>query len=373
MDAYQTRRRALAAKLASDHVAMALFEDTEGRRDPSIRYFSGHPGDALLFIAADGRSLLVPWDVNMAASLAHVEDIVAYGEFKRSPFSAMAGAIERLGIKPGSVIDLPAVTPYPMYIDYVDACPDHDFRCTEDGSTKHASAMRAVKDADEIAIYRAVSAITDAAMDDIEAGVRSGRFKTETDLALFIERFLRENGCEATGFETLAAGPSRSFGIHCFPAYTAAAFATEGMSILDFGLSYKGYTSDVTMTFVKGKPSPKRAEMIALVRKAHSDAVAACKPGVKSRDIALIVDAIFSEKGYVMPHGLGHGIGLEAHEAPAVRSREDNEWVLAPGHMITIEPGLYDPEAGGVRLENDVMITESGAEVLTHSRIVELG
>jgi Xaa-Pro dipeptidase len=233
--------------------------------------------------------------------------------------------------------------------------------------------MRAVKDADEIAIYRAVSAITDAAMDDIEAGIRSGRLETETDVALFIERFLRERGCEATGFETLAAGPSRSFGIHCFPAYTAAAFATEGMSILDFGLSYKGYTSDVTMTFVKGKPDAKRAEMMALVRKAHREAIAACKPGVRSRDVALIVDGIFSEKGYVMPHGLGHGVGLEAHEMPAVRSREDNDWVLAPGHIITIEPGLYDTAAGGVRLEDDVLITETGAEVLTHARIVELG
>jgi Xaa-Pro dipeptidase len=233
--------------------------------------------------------------------------------------------------------------------------------------------MRAIKDSDELAIYRAVSAITDAAMDDIEAGVRSGRLATETDVALFIERFLRERGCEATGFETLAAGPSRSFGIHCFPAYTAAAFATEGMSILDFGLSYKGYTSDVTMTFVKGKPDAKRAEMIALVRKAHRESIAACKPGVRSRDVALIVDGIFSEKGYAMPHGLGHGVGLEAHEMPAVRSREDNEWVLAPGHIITIEPGLYDPAAGGVRLEDDVLITETGAEVLTHARIVELG
>lgn len=373
MNTYETRRHALAAKLASDHIALALFEDTEGRRDPSIRYFSGQPGDALLFITAKGRSLLVPWDMNMAASMAHIEDMVAYGDFKRSPFAALTGALERLDIQAGSVIDLPAVTPYPMYIEYVETCPDYDFRCSGDGASKHAAAMRAVKDTDELAIYRAVSAITDAAMDDIETGIRTGRLVTETDVALFIERFLREHGCEAAGFETLAAGPSRSFGIHCFPAYTASEFATQGMSILDFGLSYKGYTSDVTMTFVRGKPDPKRTEMIALVRKAHREAIAACKPGIRSRDVALLVDGIFSEKGYVMPHGLGHGVGLEPHEMPAVRSREDNEWILAPGHIITIEPGLYDTAAGGVRLEDDVLITETGAEVLTHSRIVELG
>lgn len=372
MEAYKARRQALAERLVTDHIAMAMFEDTEGRRDPSIRYFSGHPGDALLFIAADGRSILVPWDINMAATMASVETVTAYEEFKRSSLAAMAYAVETLGIPAGSVIDLPAVTPYPKYIDYVEVCPDHDFRCVEEGASAAAAAMRAVKDAAEIAIYREVSAITDAAMDEVESGVRSGRLRTEADVALFIERFLRERGCEATGFDTLAAGPSRSFGIHAFPAYTAAAFATEGMSILDFGLSYKGYTSDVTMTFVRGRPDEKRAEMIALVKKAHREAIAACKPGVKSRDVALLVDAIFAEKGYKMPHGLGHGIGLEAHEMPPVRSREDNDWVLAPGHMITIEPGLYDLEAGGVRLEDDILITGTGHEVLTHSRIVEL-
>jgi Xaa-Pro dipeptidase len=73
-----------------------------------------------------------------------------------------------------------------------------------------------------------------------------------------------------------------------------------------------------------------------------------------------------------MPHGLGHGIGLEAHEAPSLRSQADNNWILAPGMIITIEPGLYDPVHGGCRLENDVLVTETGAEVLTDARIIRL-
>jgi Xaa-Pro dipeptidase len=351
---------------------MALFEDTEGRRDPAIRYFTGHPGDALLFIAADGRSYLVPWDINMARSMASIEDMTAYAEFKRSPFTAMMGAIERLGVPAGSVIDLPSVTPYPMFVDYVEACPDHDFRCIEDGSTKATALLRSVKDDDEIAMYKTVCSITDAAMDEIEARVHSGALTTEIDVALFIERFLRDRGCESAGFETLAAGPSRSFGIHAFPACTAAPFATEGMSILDFGLSWKGYTSDVTMTFVRGSLSDKRARMMELVQQAHDAAVSMCRPGVRTIDIAAAVDELFAKHSFTMPHALGHGVGLQAHEAPAVRNREDNNWVLSPGHVITIEPGLYDPEAGGVRLEDDVLITETGAEVLTHSRIVRL-
>lgn len=372
MNAYAKRRHTLAESLAAQGQAMAMFEDAEGRRDPSIRYFSGHPGDALLFIAADGRSLLMPWDMNMASAMASIDRTEAYTAFDRSPYKAMAGAIACLGIKHGSKIDLPSVTPYPMYIGYVEACPDHDFDCSESGSSRTAATMRAVKDEAEIAVYQKVSAITDKAMDRIETGVREGKLLSEADVALFIERFLREEGCERSGFDTIAAGPSRSFGIHAFPSYTAAPFATDGMSILDFGLVYDGYTSDVTMTFIRGKVCDKRAEMIALVRQAYDEAIALCSPGRKSRDIALRVDTIFSEKGYVMPHGLGHGVGLEAHEMPPVRSRSDNDWTLLPGHIITIEPGLYDPELGGVRLEDDVLITATGCEVLTHSRIVYL-
>jgi len=369
---YENRRKALAASLVAGHVEMALFEDTEGRRDPAIRYFTGHPGDALLFIAADSRSFLVPWDINMAHAMASIGDMTPYAEFKRNPFIAMMGAIERLGIPRGSVIDLPAVTPYPMFIEYVEACPDHDFRCTENGSSQAAALLRSIKDNDEIALYRTVSSITDAAMDEIEARVHSGALSTEIDVALFIERFLRDRGCESAGFESLVAGPSRSFGIHAFPACTAAPFASAGMSILDFGLSWKGYTSDVTMTFIRGTLSDTGARMVELVQQAHDTAVSMCRPGVRTRDVAAAVDDLFAAHLYTMPHALGHGVGLQAHEAPAVRNREDNNWVLAPGHIITIEPGLYDPEAGGVRLEDDVLITETGAEVLTHSRIVRL-
>ncbi|HOX91550.1 MAG TPA: Xaa-Pro peptidase family protein [Spirochaetales bacterium] len=372
MNAYKARREKLAASLAQRGIAMAVIEDTEGRRNPSIRYLSGHPSDALLFITSDARSLLVPWDVNMAAKMASVDQTAPYTDFGRSPFNAVEGALKRLDIPKGSVIDLPSSTPYPLYIKYVETSPDYDFVCQEESCKETVVNMRAVKDQAELELYRRVSAITDQVMDAIEAQVRSGAFKTESDVALFIEKELRAKGCERTGFDTIAAGPSRSFGIHAFPSYTGAAFGSDGMSILDFGLVLDGYTSDVTMTFVRGKLEGKRAQMVALVQKAYDEAVAMCAPGVKSRDIALHVETVFAKNDYTMPHGLGHGVGLEAHEMPSVNTRETNTWVLAPGHIITIEPGLYDPALGGVRLENDVLITEKGHEVLTHSRIVQL-
>ena len=371
-ETYAGRRARVAARLREEDIAALLIEDTEGRRDTSIRYLTGQPGDALLVISAAGPSVLIAWDVNMANALAKVDEILAYTDFERRAIKALEGALARLGVAKGSRVELPAVTPYPAYVDYVEALPDYDLVCRSDGLDAFILGLRAVKDSAEVALYRRVSALTDGLMDELEAAVKAGRIATEMDAALFIERECRIRGCEGTGFETLAAGPSRSFGIHAFPPYGSGAFASPGMTILDFGLKLEGYTSDVTMSFIRGKVSKKAEEMVELVEKAYAACVARCAPGVPSRQVALAADEVFSAAGYAMPHALGHGVGLEAHESPAVRSRVDNEAILAPGHIITIEPGLYDPEAGGVRLENDVLITQEGSEVLTHSRIVRL-
>jgi len=234
------------------------------------------------------------------------------------------------------------------------------------------SGMRSVKDPAEIALYRRAAAITDKLVDMLEAAVRSGKAETETDVALLIERECRAAGCEGVGFETIAAGPTRSFGIHAFPPFGGGRFGGEGMSILDFGVKLEGYTTDVTMTFLRGTLGPERERMVELVLEARKAALATIKPGVRTRDTALAVDAVFAEAGLAMPHGLGHGIGLEAHEAPALRSRADNEDVFAAGNVVAVEPGLYHPELGGVRYEDDFLLTESGCELLTHSRIVRL-
>jgi Xaa-Pro dipeptidase len=164
----------------------------------------------------------------------------------------------------------------------------------------------------------------------------------------------------------MAAGPTRSFGIHAFPAYTGGRFGGSGLSILDFGLKYAGYTSDV-------EPLTKTQEkMLSLTEKAYKLALSMIKPDVSAKDIGIAVDTFFGRSKKVMSHSLGHGIGLEAHEAPYLRSRADNEWILEPGMIITLEPGLYDTVHGGCRLENDILITETGAEVLTNARIIRL-
>ncbi|MDR2796885.1 MAG: Xaa-Pro peptidase family protein [Treponema sp.] len=373
---YEDRRNKLYQWMAEERVGLAMFEHTEARQDPSIRWMTGHPGDGLLFLGFDpqgkSHSLLVPWDINIALIYAEADSVIPYTEFERQPLKAFQGAIAYFKIPFGSKVEIPPVTPYPLFLHYVEAFIDFEVLCRNGGIHREVEVLRAVKDPKEIGIYRNLSAITNELIDVLEEQIRSGELNTEGAVALFIEAECRKRGCEGMGFETLAAGPQRSFGIHPFPAYTGGDFATPGLSILDFGLKYGGYTSDVTLTFVRAPLSRTQERLLTLTERAYRLALAMVGEGTAAKTIAAAVDAFFGNAKKSMPHALGHGIGLEAHESPSLRNRADNDWVLKPGMIFTLEPGLYDPAHGGCRLENDILLTEAGTEVLTNARIIRL-
>ena len=360
--------------LQDEHIVAAIFEDTEQRRSPLVRYFSGHPTDALLVVTDGSENLLVPWDENLAAERAKCHFMLPYTKFGMNPAKAAAAALKELEVPLNVRVEVPETTPYPLFLEYVDELKDYEVVCRRYGTDEEAANMRMIKDAWEIGLTRKACAIADGIADEIEKKLRAGQLKTEADVALFIEKEARKAGAEGTSFATIAAGPSRSCMIHAFPSFTSAEFGAEGLSILDFGVLYNGYTSDMTLTFVRGPLSPLQEKMIAAVELAYSEALNLYKPGSIIREAALKADEIFLQNEMEMPHGLGHGIGLAVHEAPFVRSRRtgNSNLKFAPGMIATLEPGLYSKEAGGVRLENDVLITPEGNEVLTHSRIVYL-
>lgn len=368
----QARRGRFVRMLREERVAAAVFEDTEGRRDPAIRYFTGHPGDAVLVISAEGESILFPWDENMAVATANADMFIPLTRFSRKPVSAVFSAMRRLRIPDGGRIDIPPSMPYPQFLRYVDALPGYNVLCRETGSHSRAVSMRAEKDDYEIERIREAARVTDLLIGRLEEGIRSGSIQTETDAALLIERECRAEGCEDTGFGTLVANPERSFGIHCFPPYTAGRFPAEGLSIIDFGVKMDGYTSDVTVTFAMGKLSAEQETQLDLIQEAYESALELYKPGVAVRAAAAKADAVFARAKRAMPHSLGHGIGLEAHEFPTIKPSAPRGDTFLPGMVVTLEPGLYSRSAGGCRLENDVLITEDGNEVLTSSRIIRL-
>jgi Xaa-Pro dipeptidase len=371
-DVYRARREKLAAWMKENSVSLVVLSDFEDARDLSLRYLSGHPQDALLFVSDAAQSLLVPWDINLAQKHAHADKIAPYSAYGRKKAKTAAAVAAELGLSKGANIEFSSQTAYPEVKKIEDALHGYNVLCRDKGFSVELKKHRAKKDDAEIALYRKLCALTDRMSEDVIGRVISGQLRTEADIALFIEKRCREEGCEGTGFDTLCAGAERSFGIHCFPSWTGAEFAGAGLSILDYGLVLEGYTSDVTLAFARGHLSKKQEEMLALVEEAAERAFRMAAPGASSLAIAKNVEGFFKESGFEMPHGLGHGIGLEAHEYPAVNTVEEYDTALEPGFVFTLEPGLYDGREGGCRLENDILITETGAEKLTHSRIVRM-
>ncbi len=368
---YSDRRKRFIQKMKEEKLDAVIFEDTEDHRDPSIRYFSGHTNDAALVISAAGNSVLIPWDENLAHRNAFVEKIIPSTRYERNYLRGIKAVLGTMKFT-SQRIEISPATPYPKFLEYIDELNNYDILCKEKGIHDYAVQMRSIKDEYEIECTKEAARIGDLIIDEIEKEIKNGKIKTETDVALLIERECRVHGCERTGFDTLAAGPDRSFAIHAFPNYTAGLWPAKGLSILDFGVVYKGYTSDTTVTVAKGELSPGQKELLELVKKASTECLELYKKDVPVKAAAAKADEIFTRSHRSMPHGLGHGIGLEIHEAPFVRQRATSEEKFLPGMIVTLEPGLYDPELGGVRLENDVLITEKGNEVITHSRIIEL-
>jgi Xaa-Pro dipeptidase len=320
----------------------------------------------------DKQAVLVPWDINIATIYANTDMIIPYAEFCHQSIYALRNTAEFLKVPYGSRLEIPMDTSYRMFLQFVEEIADFDVLCRSGGVHEAVRELRTIKDEEEIRIYRQASKITNEIIDLLEDMIRSEKLKTETDVALFIEAEARRRECEGTGFETMAAGPGRSFGIHAFPAYTEAAFAGPGLSILDFGLRFQGYTTDVTLTFVREPLTRQQEKLLSLTERAYKLALSVVADGISAREVAAVADALFGKSKKTMPHALGHGIGLEAHEAPFLRNRSDNVHQLQAGMVFTLEPGLYDPVHGGCRLENDILLTGSGAEVLTGARIIRL-
>lgn len=367
---YNARREKLFAFMTENNITAAVFEDTEGRRDPAVRYFTGHPSDALWICTLDGKNVLVPWDENLAKERSIDVKLVPYNKYGRKNTEAVREVLKSFKKKGSRIkVELSPVTPYPLFLQYVDSLNGWDVLCRENSVHDFVRALRACKDEYEIECTKEAARVGDLIIEKIEKGIDDNSIKTEMDVSLLIERELRLNGCERNGFDTLAAGPSRSFAIHAFPGYTSAPWPGKGLSILDFGVVFEGYTSDTTLTVVKDATEEQK-KLAELVQKAANEALPYYAPGEQIRMAGLVADEVFQKENREMPHTLGHGIGLEIHEFPRVSAKQKEELVFKPGMIITLEPGLYDPALGGVRLENDVLITETGNEVITHSKII---
>ena len=220
-----------------------------------------------------------------------------------------------------------------------------------------------IKTEQEINIIKVACEIADHAFTHILGFIKPG--KTELEVSNELEFFMRKQGATQSSFDTIVASGLRSalpHGVATNKVIEKGDFVT-----LDFGALYNGYISDITRTVAVGEPSEKLVDMYNTVLASQLLALEKVGPGLTGIQADAIARDYLKEKGYgeAFGHSLGHGIGLEVHEGPGLSMRSDT--VLEPGMAVTIEPGVYLPGIGGVRIEDDILITETGNELLTHS------
>jgi Xaa-Pro aminopeptidase len=220
-----------------------------------------------------------------------------------------------------------------------------------------------IKTDSEIKILKVAADIADAAFKHMVEYIRPGL--TEMEVSNELEFFMRKAGATSSSFDTIVASGYRG----ALPHGVASDKIIEkgDMITLDYGAYYKGYVSDITRTLAVGEPDEKLKEIYDIVLQAQMRGMDGIKPGMSGKEADALTRDYITEKGYgeYFGHSTGHGIGLEVHEGPSLASK--SEIILEPGMVVTVEPGIYIPGLGGVRIEDDTLITSDHNETLTHS------
>lgn len=344
---------------------LAALRDAIGRADldallvtslPSIRYLTGFSGsNALLLVSALECVLFT--DFRYEAQVA--DEVGASTAVRIEPTSLWSGlwptiasmaGVERVGFESAHL----------MHRDFA--------RLLEQGgrwqwrpTTELVESLRAVKDAGEVELIVRAVGMAERALQRTLSALRPGL--TETAVAGMLEQHLRDEGSEAFPFASIVASGPRSALPHARAGDRV--LTTGDLVLLDFGAVAGGYCSDITRTVVLGAPTTEQQEVYGIVREANARASGAVRAGMRGMAADAVARDYIHACGYgeAFGHSLGHGIGLEVHEAP--RLAKTVEAPLAAGMVVTIEPGIYRPGWGGVRIEDDVLLTEAGVEVLT--------
>jgi Xaa-Pro aminopeptidase len=223
-------------------------------------------------------------------------------------------------------------------------------------------ALRAIKDPQEVLEIREAIRQAERGFQVLKATLRPNM--TEREAARDLEHAMRQFGATQAGFEIIVAAGARAALPHARP--TAAQIGDSSLLLVDWGATNaRGYRSDLTRVLATDSISPKLEKLHGVVLNAQRRGIEAIRPGVLASDVDSVARKVIADAGWgkSFGHGLGHGIGLEIHEAPRVS--QNSKTVLKPGMVVTVEPGVYLPGWGGIRIEDDVLVTRTGHEVLT--------
>jgi len=355
------RLSALVAALTAAHVDGLLVTSL-----PNIRYLTGFSGSsALLFVSH--RDVVLITDFRYQTQVAG-----EVGEIARvmiEPQSLWTGLWQQLAQQSGLEV-MGFESGHLLHRDFqrlLEAGARWQWRPTTD----LVETLRERKDAGELALIQAANGIATRALEATLPQLSAGM--TELQVAGVLEKSLRDEGSEGFPFPSIVASGPRS----ALPHARSSSRRVEAgdFLLLDFGAETGGYCADITRTFVIGRAGAEQREIYDVVRTANESAAQRVRAGMTGRDADAIARDYIEQRGYgdLFGHSLGHGLGLEVHEAPRLARTADG--ALAEGAVVTIEPGIYRPGWGGVRIEDDVFLGPDGPKILTSfsHELIELG
>ncbi len=364
----------VAGRLERVRAELATVETDDGRPDgilitnpANIRWLTGFTGSAgLLLVTEDGALLTSDGRYRtqaaeqLAAAGVATDVTVCIGgvSTQREALAEAAAAAHILGLESVHV-SWAAVQSWETVFATSRLVPTQGV----------VEALREVKDAGEIARMERAAAIADAALGSVlhllaDAGIGKGEPLSESHFAASLDHAMRLLGAEDRAFETIVASGENSAKPHARPGWRL--LQPGDPVVVDFGATYDGYRSDMTRTFcLGGAPTGEMATVFAVVAASQAAGVGSVGPGVAAGDVDSVCRDIIAEAGWAerFEHGTGHGVGLDIHEGPSVGA--GSTAILEPGTVVTVEPGVYLPTLGGVRIEDTLVVTGSGSRPLT--------
>ena len=341
-------RRLLAGM---DHDAIVVSSTT------NVGYLTGFTGDSTPLLVTRDRAIAVS-DFRYAEALGeecpgletHIRPVA------RKLWAAVAEVVDKLGVK-----HLAFEANAMLVADQIalrDALPAVAIAAV----FGRVESLRAVKDDGEVAAVRAAIRAAERAFRMLRDGLDPRESELQT--AELLESFLKRCGSSRPAFDPIVAAGPRSALPHATPT-VAGSIGEHPFVLVDWGATVTGYRSDLTRMIVTGNVGEEFGRIYRTVLDAQARAIAAIRPGARASDVDAAARTAIEEAGFgkLFGHGLGHGIGLAVHESPSLRPDSDD--VLLPGMIVTVEPGIYRPGWGGIRIEDDILVTPDGREVLT--------
>ncbi len=349
---FKERRERLLEESKSECV---LLINIEGSSKPALTYYTGFTGSFATLLLTPGEELFItdPRYTEQAKKQTGMNVVEYRGGKKFTEF--LADILKEKGCKKvGVEKERLSLSLYESLVANLEGC---EFAGIDDVIKKH----RMAKTPEEVEKIKKAIDIAQKAFLELLDFMKPGM--TEREAAAYLEYRMKALGAESVAFETILASGPRS----ALPHGIASGKVMEKgeVVVVDFGCFYEGYCSDMTRMVSFGEPPDEVKKVHEIVFQAQERAIKGAKPGMKGKEIDALARSYIEEQGYgkEFGHGLGHGIGLEVHEAPRVSRMGEDE--IKPGYVFTIEPGIYLEGRFGIRIEEDVLMTDKGVEVLT--------